>query len=71
MNLWTMIVLIVAIGTFSEIYRHRISVNVKEAQKLYDEITKRVARLEERMANIETIVLEKAREKRFSDLDKD
>ena len=71
MNLWTMIVLIVAIGTFSEIYRHRISVNAKEAKKLYDEITKRVARLEERMANIETIVLEKVRDKRFSDLDKD
>ena len=69
MNLWTMIVLIVAIGTFSEIYRHRISVNVKESQKFYDELAKRLARLEERMANIETIVLEKAREKRFSDLD--
>ena len=71
MNLWTMIVLIVAIGTFSEIYRHRISVNVKESKKFFDEFSNRMARLEERMANIETIVLEKAREKRFSDLDKD
>jgi hypothetical protein len=71
MNMWTMIVLIVAIGTFSELYRHRISANVKESKKLFDSISKRVARLEERMANLETIVLEKSREKQFSDLKDD
>jgi hypothetical protein len=71
MNMWTMIVLIVAIGTFSELYRHRISANVKETKKFFDDIVKRVARLEERMANLETIVLEKAKEKQFSDLHND
>ena len=69
MNLWTMIVLVTAIGIVGEMYKHRISANREESKKVFDELTKRVARLEERMANIETIVLEKAREKRFSDLD--
>ncbi len=69
MNLWTMIVLIVAIGTFSELYRHRISAKAKESKDLFESISRRVAHLEERMANLETIVLDRAREKKFSDLD--
>lgn len=68
MNLWTMIVLVTAIGIFGEIYKHRISANREESKKYFEEVINRVARLEERMANIETIVLEKAREKKFSDL---
>lgn len=68
MNLWTMIVLVTAIGIFGEMYKHRISVNRKASEELYDEAIKRIARLEDRMANIETIVLEKVREERFSGL---
>ena len=68
MNLWTMIVLVTAIGIFGEMYKHRISANIKESKEFFDDAIKRIARLEERMANIETIVLEKVKEKRFSGL---
>ena len=68
MNLWTAVVIIVAIGTFSEIYRSRISANIKESKKFSESLLHRIARLEDRMANLETIVLEKEKSKRFSDL---
>jgi len=71
MNMWTMIVLVVAIGIFGEVYKHRISLKAKESEAYYDDAIKRIARLEQRMANIETIVLEKVREQRFSDLHED
>jgi hypothetical protein len=63
-----MIVLIVAIGTLSEIYRARLRTNVEKAEGFFQELTRRIARLEERMANIETLVLEKEKTKKFSDL---
>ena len=68
MNLWTMIVLVTAIGIFGEMYKHRISAKVNESKEFFDDTIKRIARLEERMANIETIVLEKVREERFSNI---
>ncbi len=69
MNLWTMIVLIVAIGTVSEIYRARIRANASKSQEIVDKFAQRVARLEDRMANLETIVLEKEKTKKFSGLE--
>jgi hypothetical protein len=66
-----MIVLIVAIGTISEIYRARLRANAEKSEGFFQELTRRIARLEERMANIETIVLEKERAKKFSDLEDD
>jgi hypothetical protein len=71
MDVFTMIVLIVAIGTISEIYRARISADVKESKKYFENLSQRIARLEDRMANLETIVLEKERTKKFSDLEQD
>ena len=69
MNLWTMIVLIVAIGTASEIYRARLRANAEKSEGFFHDLSRRIARLEERMANIETIVLEREKAKKFSDLD--
>jgi hypothetical protein len=68
MNIWTMIVLVTAIGIIGEVYKHRISVNRKDSEAFHNDAIKRIARLEDRMANIETIVLERAREERFSGL---
>ena len=74
MNPFTMIFLVVAVsviaGVCGEAYKHRLNAGANEAKKLLDDISKRMTRVEERMANIETIVLDKEREKRFSDLDK-
>lgn len=70
MDLWTMImiVLIVAIAAASKMYRARLKAHVEKSEGFFQELTQRIDRLEERMANIETIVLEKERAKKFSDL---
>ena len=69
MNLFTMIVLIVAIGTFSKAYRHRMTINAgDESKATIDYLKKHVQRLENRMANVETIVIDEEREKRFAEL---
>ena len=68
MSLWTAIVIIVAIGTVSEIYRARLKTKAEKSEESFKIFTQRIARLEERLANLETIVLEKERTKEFSDL---
>jgi hypothetical protein len=66
-----MIVLVVAIGTLSEIYRARLRANVEKAEGFFEKLSERIGRLEERMANLETIVLEKEKAKKFSNLEGD
>ena len=61
MNLWTMIVIIVAIETFSEICKSRIRANEKESKEFIKKTSQHVSRLKDRIANLETIVLEKER----------
>ena len=69
MSFWTAVVIIVAIGTISEVYRSKIKADASKSQEVFDNITQRVARLEDRMANLETIVLEKEKAKKFSGLE--
>lgn len=69
MSLWTAVVIIVAIGTISEVYRSKLKANASKSQEIFDNIAQRVARLEDRMANLETIVLEKEKAKKFSGLE--
>ena len=71
MSFWTAIVIIVAIGTLSEMYRARFKANAEKSEEFFRNFAQRMARLEDRMANIETIVLEKERTRKFSDLEKD
>ena len=68
MNALTAIVLIVAIGTFGGLYRARIKANAKKADEDFENLSQRISRLEDRIANLETIVLEKERTRQFSDL---
>ncbi|MBB6481614.1 hypothetical protein [Spirochaeta isovalerica] len=68
MSLWAMIVLVVLIGAISEMYRARLKNNNKEADKLRDEMAERMSRLEERMANVETILFEKEKADRYNNL---
>ncbi len=68
MSFWTAIVIIVAIGTVSEIYRSRLKANAEKAEDAFQKLTQRMASLEERMANLETIVLEQEKRRKFSDL---
>ena len=69
MSLWTAIVCMVAIGTISEIYRAKLKANAGESEKIFEKMAERVGRLEERMANVETIVLEKEKAKKYSGID--
>ncbi|MBN2659081.1 MAG: hypothetical protein JXR86_18645 [Spirochaetales bacterium] len=68
MSLWAMIVLVVLIGAVSEMYRAKLKNNNKEADKLRDEMAERMSRLEERMANVETILFEKEKADRYNNL---
>lgn len=68
MSFWTAIVIIVAIGTISEIYRSRIKANAGKAEASFQKLIERMASLEERMANLETIVLEQEKRRKFSEL---
>ena len=68
MNTMTAVVLIVAIGTIGGLYRARIRVNSQKADKDFEDLSRRVSRMEDRIANLETLVLEKEKSKQFSDL---
>ena len=68
MNFWTAAAIIVAITTFGTIYRARIKANAHKFDETSESLLQRIDRLEERMANLETIVLEKEKAKQFSDL---
>lgn len=68
MSFWTAIVAIVAIGVFGGVYSTRSKAGVKEIKTLLEDQIERMARMEERMANLETIVLEKEKERKFEGL---
>ena len=68
MNMWTGIVLIVAIGVASEMYRNWLKSQTKVADKIKKEIEDRMTKIEARMANLETIVLEKEKASKFDSL---
>jgi len=69
MSFWTAIVIIVAIGVLSEMYKIRLKTSLKESEGYFKNLSQCTARLEERMAHIETIILDKDRQKDFRDLD--
>ena len=77
MSFWTALVVIVAIGGFialtaikssSRAELARIKTRSGETDENLDELLERVVRLEERMTNIETILLEKEKTDKFRDL---
>jgi len=68
MSFWTAAVIIVAITTFGTLYRTRLKAGAQQSNETSESLLQRIDRLEERMANLETIVLEKEKAKQFSDL---
>jgi hypothetical protein len=68
MNFWTAAVIIVAIVTFGGVFRSRTKAGLKKTDPDFEDLLRRIDRLEDRMANLETIVLEKEKTKQFSDL---
>ena len=68
MSFWTAIVLICLICAVSESYRARLKKMSAHTKENFDDMSDRIARLEERMANLETIVLEKEKTRVYSEL---
>jgi hypothetical protein len=67
----TAVVAIVLIGAVSEMYRARLKSGAELAGKKVEGLDERMARLENRMANIETLLLEKDRMRPFKELEKE
>jgi hypothetical protein len=70
MDFWTMIVILVLIGVISDIYKSRYKKDVDETEKSHENDSELLSRLKDRVANLETIILEKERDKRFAELEK-
>ena len=68
MNVFTMIVIIVAIVAFNKSYRYRMRTGAQESVKSVEYLMRHIDNLEDRLANLETIVIEKERERRFANL---
>lgn len=68
MDIWTMIVILVLIGVISDIYKSRYKKDADETEKSHENDSGLLSRLKDRVSNLETIILEKEREKRFTDL---
>lgn len=68
MDLWTMIVSIVAICAISDIIKSRNN-NLNESVKSNENLSKLLDPLKNRIENLETIVLEKERTRRFEEID--
>ena len=65
------VVAIVAIESISDIYKTRIKVREKDSEAPSLAIMERIKRIEERICNLETIIVQSEREKQFKDLEKD
>ena len=68
MSFWTAVVLIVFIGAGCAVFRARIKASSGQLEELFDSISERVDRMEERMANLETILLDKEKARKFENL---
>ena len=71
MDIWTMIVLIVAISVISDLIKSRNNSNESESLKSDEDLSQHIGPLKERVANLETIILEKERVDRFAELGKE
>ena len=68
MSFWTAIVIIVIIGCVTGIYKTRLRARDWHTSDIAGELEKRLERLELRMSNIETIILDKEKADRFDKL---
>ncbi len=68
MSFWTAIVIIVAISALSQIFRARLKATEEKSEASTNNLVQRVTRLEDRIANLETIVVDKERAEKFSAL---
>ena len=68
MSFWTAVVIIVAIGTFGGVLQTQFKTKSRKSESYFNDFDRRIMHLEDRMANIETIVLEKEKAKAYERL---
>lgn len=68
MSFWTALVIIVAISALSQIFRARLKSTEEKSEASVNNLVQRVSRLEDRIANLETIVIDQQRAQKFSAL---
>ena len=68
MSFWTAAVIIVAIGALSKIFTARLKATADKSKASAEDLAQRVSRMEDRIANLETIVVDKERAEKFSAL---
>lgn len=70
MDLWTAIVIIVVVGTLPQILKTWSSRNRGQelSEKLVNELKTKLASQEERIKNLETVVFELEKERKYSSL---
>ena len=66
--IFTFVIILVLIGHVSKIQREKIRANAEKKDDNYIDYDLRLKKLEDRIANLETIVLEQERYKKFSSL---
>ena len=69
MSFWTAIVIIVAIGAGAEVYRARLkSGGGRKTEEYFNNLSRKLARLEDRIAHLEMRVLEKEKAHKYDTL---
>ncbi len=68
MSFWTAVVVIVAISALSQIFRGRLKATEEKSEASVKNLVQRVTRLEDRIGNLETIVVDQERAQKFSAL---
>ncbi len=70
MSFWTAIVIIVAIGVGSEMYKARVKHAARSPinNRLFELQSQRVERIEKRINNLETLILEQEKLRKFDNL---
>ena len=68
MSFWTAAVIIVAIGALSKIFTARLKATADKSEASTEGLAQRVTRLEDRIGNLETIVVDEERTRKFSAL---
>ena len=68
MSFWTAAVIIVAIGALSKIFTARLKATADKSEASTEGLAQRVTRLENRIGNLETIVVDEERTRKFSAL---
>jgi cation transport ATPase len=68
MSFWTAAVIIVALGVLGKIFTARLKTTADKSEASVKNLAQRVTRLEDRIGNLETIVVDEERTQKFSAL---